>query len=70
MPSASVQELIDRGFLPPSRRGRPRIYATPEESLEVKRAQQKECVKRHTARVKEARELMSTTVEQKTVVNL
>jgi len=59
MPTASVQELIEKGFLQPSRRGRPRIYATPEESLAVKKTQQKECMKRHIARVREARELMN-----------
>lgn len=65
MPSATVQELIERGFLQPPKRGRPRLYATPEESYAVKRAQQKECVKRHAARVKEARELLNASEFEK-----
>ena len=65
MPRATAQELIERGFLQQPRRGRPRIYATPEESLEVKKAQQRECVKRHAARIKEARELMKASEFEK-----
>ena len=63
MPSVSVEELISKGFLQLPKRGRPRIYATPEESYAVKRAQQKECARRHTERVREARELLRMAVE-------
>ena len=56
--TVSVEELISKGFLQPSKRGRPRIYPTPEESYAVKRQQQKECNLRHAERVKEARELL------------
>jgi len=54
----SVAELVSKGFLQPSKRGRPCLYETDDERLAVKRAQQRECMKRHNARVKEALEQM------------
>lgn len=59
-------ELVSKGFLKPSKRGRPCLYETDEERLAVKRAQQKECMRRHNARVKEARELLKATELEKT----
>jgi len=53
--SVSLQELVEKGFLTPLKRGRPPLYATDEERQAVHRAQQKECVRRHADRVKEAR---------------
>jgi len=56
--SVSLQELVEKGFLQPLKRGRPSLYATDEERREVHRAQQRECVRRHAERVKEARRHM------------
>ena len=47
----SFQELVEKGFLEPVKRGRPSLYSTDE----AHRAQQKQCIKRHAARVKDAR---------------
>ena len=54
----SLQDLIEKGFLEPVKRGRPTLYATDEERLEVHRAQQKACVKRHAERAQDARKRM------------
>ena len=54
----SLQDLIEKGFLEPVKRGRPVLYATDEERLEVHRAQQKACVKLHAERVQDARKRM------------
>ena len=51
----SFQELVEKGFLEPVKRGRPSLYSTDEERHEAHRAQQKQCIKRHAARVKDAR---------------
>jgi hypothetical protein len=59
--TVSLQDLIEKGFLQPVKRGRPALYATDEERLEVHRAQQRECVRKHALRVKEARRLMLET---------
>ncbi len=66
-PTITVAELVSQGFLQPSKRGRPPLYETDEERLAVKRAQQRECMKRHNARVKEAFEQMKSAraLEQK-----
>jgi hypothetical protein len=57
--SISIRELVEKGFLQPLKRGRPPLYATEEERREAHKAQQRECVKRHTARIKEARRAMN-----------
>ena len=54
----SLQNLIEKGFLEPVKRGRPTLYATDEERHAVHRAQQKACVKRHAERVQDARKRM------------
>ena len=54
----SFQELVEKGFLEPVKRGRPSVYSTDEERHTAHKAQQKECMKRHAARVKQARILM------------
>ena len=56
--TVTVQELIEKGFLQPTKRGRPSLYSTDEERKAVHRAQQRACVKRHTERVKQAKQLM------------
>ena len=53
-----LQELIDTGFLEPVKRGRPCVYKTDEERRAAHKAQQRECMKRHLARIKEARKRM------------
>jgi superfamily II DNA or RNA helicase len=58
------EELIEKGFLQPVKRGRPSIYATDEERKAAKKVQQKECVKRHAARVKEANRLLKASLAQ------
>lgn len=58
------EELIERGFLQPVKRGRPTLYASEEARKEAKKAQQKECVKRHAARVKEANRLLKEALVQ------
>ena len=60
-PNVSLQELVEKGFLQPLKRGRPPLYKTDEERREVHRAQQRECVRRHAERVKQARRLMQET---------
>ena len=55
---ASLQELVEKGFLQPLKRGRPLLYETDEERRAVHRAQQRDCVRRHAERVKEARKRM------------
>ena len=57
-PKPTLQELIDNGFLEPVKRGRPAVYANDEERRAAHKVQQKECMKRHLARVKEARARM------------
>ena len=51
----SLRELVEKGIIEPVKRGRPCLYATEAERREAHKAQQRECVKRHAARVKEAR---------------
>ncbi len=57
-PKPSLQELIDNGFLEPVKRGRPAVYTNDEERRAAHKVQQKECMKRHLARIKEARARM------------
>ena len=57
-PKPSLQELIDNGFLEPIKRGRPCVYNTDEERRAAHKAQQRDCMKRHSARLKEARTRM------------
>jgi hypothetical protein len=65
-PVITVAELISQGFLQPVKRGRPCLYETDEERLAVKKAQQRECIKRHNTRIKEACEqLKAARVENK-----
>ena len=52
------QSLSKKGFLQALKRGRPSLYATDEERRIAHQAQQKECSKRHSERVKEARRRM------------
>ena len=59
----TVKELIDKGFLQPTKRGRPSLYSSDEERKEVHRSQQRACVKRHAERVKEARQLMTDAIK-------
>jgi hypothetical protein len=66
--SVSLQELVEKGFLQPLKRGRPPLYNTDEERREVHRAQQRECVKRHAERVREARRHMQATAPEIQVV--
>jgi hypothetical protein len=47
-------ELIEKGFLQPIKKGRPPLYATDEERKQAHKTQQKACVKRHAERVQEA----------------
>lgn len=61
-PKVSMQELIDNGFLEPIKRGRPCVYKTDEERQAAHKAQQRECMKRHSARLKEARARMIESV--------
>lgn len=61
--SVSLQELVEKGFLQPAKRGRPSLYATDEERRAVHRAQQRECVRKHALRVKEALRLMQESSE-------
>ena len=56
--TATIKDLIEKGFLQPSKRGRPSLYLDDEERKAVHRSQQKACVKRHAAKVKEARQHM------------
>ena len=56
--SVSLKDLVEKGFLEPLKRGRPSLYATDDERRDVHRAQQRECVRRHAERVKEARRKM------------
>ncbi len=68
MPSRStVSELVEKGLLQPAKRGRPALYATPEEKREAYRAQQRLCVERHAERVKEAQQLMKEALEARTL---
>jgi hypothetical protein len=60
--SVSLQELVEKGFLQTLKRGRPSLYATDEQRHAVHRMQQRECVRRHAERVKEARRLMHETL--------
>ena len=71
-PAITVAELVSAGFLQPSKRGRRCLYETDEERLAVKRAQQRECMKRHNARIKEACEQMkaSRVANQKDVISV
>jgi len=62
------EELIEKGFLQPVKKGRPTLYATDEERKQVKKAQQKECVKRHAARVREANRLLKESLAQELCV--
>ena len=64
---ATFAELVSKGFLQPSKHGRPSLYETDEERLAAKQAQQKECMKRHYAKIKEARELLKVSEEEKTI---
>ena len=56
--TVSLQDLIEKGYLEPVKRGRPSLYATDEERHAAHRAQQKECVRRHNERVQAACKLM------------
>jgi hypothetical protein len=58
MTALTTAALVEKGFLQPLKRGRPRLYPTAEEQAAAKREQQKVCSKRHTERVKAARTLM------------
>ena len=58
MPRYTLSELAQKGVAQPAKLGRPRLYATDEERLAVKKAQQRACVLRHAARVKEAMALL------------
>ncbi len=62
--SVSLQELVEKGFLQPAKRGRPPLYDTDEERRRVHRAQQRECVRRHAQRVKEALRMMQESSEE------
>ena len=64
--TVTMQELIEKGFLQPSKRGRPSLYPTDEERKAVHRAQQRACVKRHVERVKQAKQLMIETTKSET----
>ena len=66
--SVSLQELVEKGFLQPVKRGRPPLYATDEERRAVHRAQQRACVRRHAQRVKEALQMMQETSEEAQLV--
>jgi hypothetical protein len=57
-PKLSLKELIENGFLEPIKRGRPCVYKTDEERQAAHKAQQRECMKRHNIRLKEARTRM------------
>ena len=52
--TVSLQELVEKGFLKPLKRGRPSLYATDEERLAVHKTQQQACVRRRVERVKQA----------------
>ena len=58
-PKTSLQDLLDNGFLQPVKRGRPCLYQTDDERKTAHKAQQRECMKRHAARMKEAHRLMA-----------
>ena len=66
--SVSLQELVEKGFLQPVKRGRPPLYATDEERRAVHRAQQRACVRRHAERVKEALRMMQEASDEPQVV--
>ena len=66
--SVSLQELVEKGFLQPVKRGRPPLYATDEERREVHRAQQRACVRKHAERVKEALRMMREASDEPQVV--
>ncbi len=66
--SVSLQELVEKGFLQPAKRGGPPLYDTDEERRKVHRAQQRECVRRHAQRVKEALRMMQESSEDLRVV--
>ena len=66
--SVSLQELVEKGFLQPVKRGRPPLYATDEERRAVHRAQQRACVRRHAQRVKEALRMMQEASHEPQVV--
>ena len=58
MPRYTLSELAQKGVAQPAKLGRPRLYETDEERLAAKKAQQRACVVRHAARVKEAMKLL------------
>jgi hypothetical protein len=62
-PKPSVEVLHATGFLKPVKKGRPPIYETDEERRLAHKAQQKECTKRHAARVREARAQMLASLQ-------
>ena len=66
--SVSMQELVEKGYLQPVKRGRPPLYATDEERRAVHRAQQRACVRRHAQRVKEALRMMQEASDEPQVV--
>ena len=66
--SVSLQELVEKGFLQPVKRGRPPLYATDEERRAVHRAQQRACVRRHAQRVKEAMRIMQEASDEPQVL--
>ena len=66
--SVSLQELVEKGFLQPVKRGRPPLYATDEERRAVHRAQQRACVRRHAQRVKEALRMMQEATDEPQVL--
>ena len=59
-PNRTLRGLVEKGYVQPVKLGRPPIYATDEERKEAHRVQQRACVKRHAARVKEALARMKT----------
>jgi sugar-specific transcriptional regulator TrmB len=63
-PRHTLRDLIEKGYVEPVKRGRPPLYATDEERRAAKKAQQQECVKRHAARVREAKRLLKASLAQ------
>jgi hypothetical protein len=46
--------LVEKGFMPPPKRGRPAIYATDEERKAAVKEQKRVCSKRYIERIREA----------------
>ena len=59
-PTRTLRDLVEKGLVQPVKLGRPPIYKTDEERKAAHREQQRACVKRHAARVKEALARMKT----------